>query len=51
MPLKDFTEEAYQGLAAKKEEVVVGLAKNWYDSFETTRQEQFQGLIKMMAGK
>ena len=51
MPLDQFTEEAYQGLAAGKEEVAVGSAQHWYDAFEPQRQEQFRGLIKMMGGK
>ena len=41
MPLEKFTNEAYAGLAAGKEEVVVGDAVGWYDAFETGRQEMF----------
>lgn len=51
MPLDQFTEEAFQGLAAGNEEVAVGSAHLWYSAFEPQRQEQFQGLIKMMGGK
>ncbi|KAL8682003.1 MAG: hypothetical protein Q9224_005399 [Gallowayella concinna] len=41
MPLDQFTNEAYSGLAAGKEEVVVGDAAGWYNAFETQRQEVF----------
>ena len=49
MPLDQFTETAYQGLAAGKEEVVVGDARGWYDKVEPQRQETFHGLIKAMS--
>ena len=51
MPLDQFTEEAYQGLAAGKEEVAVGSSQDWYDSFEPKRQECFQNMAKAMRGK
>lgn len=41
MPLEEFINEAYAGLAAGKEEVPVGDAVGWYDSFEPQRQEIF----------
>ncbi|KAL8798659.1 MAG: hypothetical protein Q9182_006492 [Xanthomendoza sp. 2 TL-2023] len=41
MPLDQFTDEAYAGLAAGKEEVVVGDAAGWYNAFEAQRQEVF----------
>jgi hypothetical protein len=50
MPLNEFTEEAYQGLAAGKEQIPVGSAKDWFDSFEPQRQETFHGLVKAMSG-
>ncbi|KAL8662653.1 MAG: hypothetical protein Q9202_004518 [Teloschistes flavicans] len=46
MPLDQFTNEAYDGLAAGKEEVVVGDAAGWYNAFEPQRQQIF----KKMAG-
>lgn len=46
MPLKDFTEEAYQGLVKGDGEVPVGLANHWYNAIEPARQEQFRGLLK-----
>lgn len=46
MPLDQFTNEAYEGLAAGEEDVVVGTSKGWYDAFETKRQEQFQNVVK-----
>ena len=45
IPLEDFTEEAYRGLVAGHEEVVVGPAKNWYDKFEPQRRELFENLV------
>ena len=41
MPLDQFTNEAYDGLAAGKEEVAVGDAAKWYNAFEPQRQEVF----------
>ncbi|KAL8734081.1 MAG: hypothetical protein Q9181_003326 [Wetmoreana brouardii] len=46
MPLDRFIDEAYTGLAAGKEEVVVGNAADWYNAFEPQRQQVF----KKMAG-
>ncbi len=51
MPLNEFTDETYEGLAAGKEEVVVGMGKKSYDAFEPRRQEQFREMVKMMGGK
>ena len=48
MPLDQFTNEAYEGLAAGKEEVAVEKAQDWYDKFEPARQELFYDLIKLM---
>ena len=48
MPLDEFTEEAYNGLAAGKEEVAVQHAKQWYDAFEPKRQELFHKMVAMM---
>ena len=50
MPLGQFTEEAYQALAGGKEEIPVGNGKEWYDKFEVSRQECFQGMIQAMSG-
>ncbi|KAI4137104.1 MAG: hypothetical protein L6R39_007479 [Caloplaca ligustica] len=41
MPLDRFTDEAYEGLAAGKEEVPVGDAAGWYNAFEPQRQQLF----------
>ncbi|KAL8927000.1 MAG: hypothetical protein Q9208_002545 [Pyrenodesmia sp. 3 TL-2023] len=41
MPLDQFTDEAYAGLAAGKEEVAVGNAGDWYNAFEVQRQQLF----------
>ena len=48
MPLDEFTEEAYNGLAAGKEEVAVQNSKQWHDAFEPKRQELFHKLVTMM---
>ena len=50
MPLKQFTDEAYEGLAEGKEEVLVGSAHDWYDAFEGKRQELFRGMVETMKG-
>ena len=41
MPLDKFTNEAYAGLVAGKEEVVIGDSVGWYNAFEPGRQEIF----------
>ncbi|KAL9600496.1 MAG: hypothetical protein Q9219_003147 [cf. Caloplaca sp. 3 TL-2023] len=41
MLLAQFTDEAYAGLAAGKEEVAVGDALDWYNAFEPQRQQVF----------
>ena len=48
MPLDQFIEGAYEGLAAGKEEVTVGEAKHWYDKFEPARRELFDELVESM---
>ena len=48
MPLDEFTEEAYKGLAAGKEEVAVEKAEEWYHAFEPQRQELFHKLVALM---
>ena len=50
MPLDEFTDQAYEGLAAGKEEVSVGMSKVWYDKFEPLRQEAFHDMIKVQSG-
>ena len=46
MPLDQFTEEAYAGLAAGHEQVPVGLAKGAFDGFESDRQKVFQSMVQ-----
>lgn len=48
MPLKQFTNEAYEGLAAGKKDVAVGNAQDWYNKFEPARQELFHDIDKAM---
>jgi len=50
MPLKEFTEKAYAGLAAGREQVPVGMAEGMFDAFENTRQEKYQDTVKMFKG-
>lgn len=46
MPLGLFTDEAYAGLAAGKEEIVVGDAADWYNAFEPQRQDVFNQMAR-----
>lgn len=48
MPLDQFINEAYAGLAAGKEEVAVGQAQEAYDKFEPARQELFHSMVVRM---
>ena len=48
MPLAEFTDEAYEGLVAGKEEVVVRMVKQWYNAFEPQRQELFHKIDAIM---
>lgn len=48
MPLDQFTEEAYEGLAAGREEVPVGDAGSWYEKIERPRREVFRGMVEAM---
>jgi len=50
MPLADFTNEAYAGLAAGNEQVPVGSSKQSFDTWEAQRQKAFHGMIKAMSG-
>ena len=45
MPLEQFTNEAYEGLAAGKEEVVVGDGQGWYKNIEPARQDIFHSML------
>lgn len=51
MPLAQFTDEAYEGLAAGSEEVAVGDAGTWYEKIETPRRDVFQAMIKAMSAR
>ena len=48
MPLDTFTDEAYAGLAAGREQVAIGMAQKAFDDFETKRQESFHGFVRML---
>ena len=46
MPLDQFTEEAYRGLASGSDQVAVGTGKETFDKIEPERQRLFQQRIK-----
>ena len=53
MPLKDFTDEAWEGLVQGKEQIPVGMSKRSYGDerepgWEMKRQEMFGEMVKMM---
>lgn len=50
MPLKDFTEEAYEGLSNGQEQVAVQMVKTHmgFNSWEQERQKNFYGMIEAM---
>ena len=48
MPLSQFTDEAFAGLTAGKEEIPVGMAVDWYESFEPQRQKAFRKVAAAM---
>ena len=45
MPLDQFTNEAYEGLVAGKEEVIVGDEQGWYKKIEPARQDFFRAML------
>ena len=45
MPLDQFTNEAYEGLASGKEEVAIGDGQRWYEKIEPAREEIFRAMI------
>lgn len=50
MPLDQFTEEAYQGLAERRDEIFVGQSQKWHEHFEATRRKDFEDAAKQMRG-
>ncbi|KIW72410.1 hypothetical protein PV04_00606 [Phialophora macrospora] len=50
MPLDEFIEKAYTGLASGKEQVPVGTAERAFEVFETKRQEMFADMVRAMGG-
>lgn len=48
MPLDQFTDEAYEGLVAGKEEILFeyGNSRLWYDKIEPARQELFAKFVE-----
>jgi len=53
MPLKDFTDESWEGLESNKDQIAVGMSKQSFDTWEQERQKGFYGMKaameKMMA--
>jgi len=49
MPLKDFVDEAWEGLEAGKDDIPISPMRGWYDAIEPKRQEIMQGMIKAMS--
>jgi len=41
MPLDEFTDEAYRSLIEGLDQILVGMSKKIFDTFETKRQEIF----------
>ena len=50
MPLDDFIEETYQGLAGGFEQIPIGRSKSSFQAFEMKRQEVFAEAVKSMSG-
>jgi len=46
MPLDEFTDEAYKGLASGYEQIPVGTSKRAFEGFEKKRQEAFAAMVK-----
>jgi len=51
MPLAEFTDEAYAGLAKGEEQIAIGMSKSAFDTWELERQKAFHGMIKMIGVK
>lgn len=51
MPLDEFTEEAWEGLCAGKEDIPVGMTKRSYEALEVKRQDIMMTIAKQMQGK
>ncbi|MCJ1307701.1 hypothetical protein MMC25_001349 [Agyrium rufum] len=49
MPLDQFTNETYDGLAAGSEQVAIGMSKTSFDSWEQGRQKAMHGMIEAMS--
>ncbi|KIX93797.1 uncharacterized protein Z520_10422 [Fonsecaea multimorphosa CBS 102226] len=51
MPLDEFTDKAYTGLASGQEQVPVGQGEQVFNAFELKRQEVFAQMVKNMGSK
>ena len=49
MPIKEFTEETWEGLNAGHDQIAVGMVKNWFNGFEQDRQKGFEMMRERMA--
>lgn len=48
MPLDEFTKDSWSKLVKGEEQIPVGFVQAAFDKFETTRQDMFQGMVKMV---
>lgn len=48
MPLDEFTEQLWEGLAAGRQDIAIGTAKDAYDAIEPTRQMESKKFNDMM---
>lgn len=48
MPLDEFTEASWSKLVKGEEQIPVGFVQDAFDKFEGTRQQMFQGMVKMV---
>jgi short-subunit dehydrogenase involved in D-alanine esterification of teichoic acids len=50
MPLQQFTEEVWEKLVAREDQILVGSAKDIFNAFEVKRQELYQQMTEMLSG-
>ncbi|KAJ5762621.1 short-chain dehydrogenase/oxidoreductase [Penicillium manginii] len=50
MPLQQFTDEVWEKLVAREDQILVGSATEIFDAFEIKRQELYQQMTEMLSG-
>lgn len=50
MPLQQFTEEVWEKLVGREDQILVGSAKDIFNVFEVKRQELYQQMTEMLSG-